>query len=385
MHITEDDLSPYSKAANFALQGTDSYRAKKLTATFRPRKNYVCHFSNLQFYLEQGLILTKIHKVLSFTQTKFLKNYIDYCTQKRAESKSTYAKNLWKNCCNSVYGKTIQQDRNRIDMHLVTNELDITRLISSPRFESFRIINENLTAVYLRQRKVQMNKLWAVGFTILEISKLHMFKTFYNVLQPHFGEDNIQIGFSDTDSILALVKTESLDRDITALKNYFDLSNYPTTHNLYNTEHKSIAGYFKNEMEGVKKITEFVGLKSKTYAMKTENILTAEVSSVSKCKGVAKNKRKQIPFSAFVACIENITRTRTAVRSLKITNQTIRLKELKKTCFTSFDDKRYLFSCGIHSTGYGSTLIHQANNYCPFCPNADTFYTNEEFEEIVNV
>jgi len=44
--------------------------------------NYVCHYRNLQFYIKHGLILTKIHRVISFDQKPWFKPWIDYCTER---------------------------------------------------------------------------------------------------------------------------------------------------------------------------------------------------------------------------------------------------------------------------------------------------------------
>lgn len=100
--ITFDELSPYSKHVYAALnEGKKNYKANKLTASFFPRKNYVVHFANLKFYLKQGLILKKVHRVLSFKQSHFLKVYIDFCTERRAESKTSFSKSVWKLLANA--------------------------------------------------------------------------------------------------------------------------------------------------------------------------------------------------------------------------------------------------------------------------------------------
>ena len=53
---------------------------KKLIPNLYNKTNYVVHYRNIQFYIEQGLVLKKIHKVLSFTQRRWLKPWIDLCT-----------------------------------------------------------------------------------------------------------------------------------------------------------------------------------------------------------------------------------------------------------------------------------------------------------------
>ena len=86
--ITYDMLSPYSKTLLKQFRGVgETFKERKLTSTFFPRKNYLTHLANLQFYLKHGIELVKIHSVIRFKQRKFGKQYIDLCTEARARSK----------------------------------------------------------------------------------------------------------------------------------------------------------------------------------------------------------------------------------------------------------------------------------------------------------
>ena len=62
-----------------------SYKAKKLIADFRPRRKYLVHVENLQFYLKHGMKLDKIHTVISFTQKAFAKDFIEEVTKLRQQ------------------------------------------------------------------------------------------------------------------------------------------------------------------------------------------------------------------------------------------------------------------------------------------------------------
>ncbi len=107
---------------------------------------------------------------------------------------------------NSCYGKFIQSDENRIVMNICTNAKSAEKFISSPSFIGMRIIDENTMIVFRRQNYVKLNKMYAVGFSILEHSKRHMYQAYYDIFQPHFmqweeGEEKIgsEVVFSDTD------------------------------------------------------------------------------------------------------------------------------------------------------------------------------------------
>ncbi len=106
LELQWEDLSPYSKECLRVLKGgKEKYSAKKLTSTFRPRKNYLVHGLNLKLYLEHGLVLTKIHRGIAFYQESFLKDFIDTCSERRRTATSVTEQTLWKLVANSVYGK----------------------------------------------------------------------------------------------------------------------------------------------------------------------------------------------------------------------------------------------------------------------------------------
>ena len=78
------------------INGKTKYEAKKLCATFNKRIKYVTHYMNLKTFLALGMKLKKIHRVLAFTQSLFLKQYIDHTTLLRTQAGSDFEKSLWK-------------------------------------------------------------------------------------------------------------------------------------------------------------------------------------------------------------------------------------------------------------------------------------------------
>ena len=59
-----------------------------------------------------------------------------------------------------------------------------------------------------------MDKAIYVGFTILKLSKLHMYETSYDTLQPHFGPENFQLHYIDTEGMILTMKTENILNDL---------------------------------------------------------------------------------------------------------------------------------------------------------------------------
>ena len=95
---------------------------KKLIPQLGNKTYYVVHYRNLQLYLSLGIKLIKIHRMLKFKQSDWMKNYIDFNTQKRVNAPNNFEKDFFKLLINSVYGKTMQNLRKRINVRLVNNE-----------------------------------------------------------------------------------------------------------------------------------------------------------------------------------------------------------------------------------------------------------------------
>ena len=95
---------------------------KKLIPKLDNKTNYVAHYRNLQVYLSLGMKLTKIHRVLKFKQSDWMKKYIDFNTEKRMKAANDFEKDFFKLMINSVYGKTMKNLQKRINVRLVNNK-----------------------------------------------------------------------------------------------------------------------------------------------------------------------------------------------------------------------------------------------------------------------
>ena len=236
-------------------------------------------------------MLKKIHRVMQFKQSNFLKTYINYFTQKRANSKTPFAKRMWKLFVNAIYGKFIEQIRNYLECKICNSLESAKKAITNVRFSSLKIISKNLVVIFLKPDKLVFNKAYPIGFTILELSKFFMFREYYECFRPKLK--NCEVLFSDTDSFALAVFSKNKVDNIKKLENMLDFSNYNSTHPRYNTKHKNALGYWKDELEGAK-IQEYVGLRSKCYALQIKK--NNKINLKSTCKGVRKGYKKNNSF-----------------------------------------------------------------------------------------
>ena len=128
-------------------------KVEKLIPNLNDKTKYVLHHEDLKLYLRQGLKLTKIHRGITFVETDFIKPYIDLNTDMRTKGTTDFEKDFYKLMNNSVFGKTMENVRNRISVKLVTNEKAYNKLIKKSNFKSVNIFHENLIAVHMGKRR----------------------------------------------------------------------------------------------------------------------------------------------------------------------------------------------------------------------------------------
>ena len=103
LQIEENLLSDYQR---HLLQDEEfSKPPPKLVLNLRNKTNYVIHYRNLKLYLELGLRLTNVHRVLSFDQLPRLKNYMNFNTCQRTAAKNDFEKDFFKLMNNVAFGK----------------------------------------------------------------------------------------------------------------------------------------------------------------------------------------------------------------------------------------------------------------------------------------
>ena len=93
-----------------------------LVPHLKDKKGYVVHIKALNQALKHGVKLKKVHRVIEFQQSKWMKAYTMLNTRLRKEAKNDFEKDFFKLMNNSVFGKTMENIRNHKNMKLVTNK-----------------------------------------------------------------------------------------------------------------------------------------------------------------------------------------------------------------------------------------------------------------------
>ena len=262
----------------------------KLIPTLRDKKEYVLYYRNLQLYLDLGLKIKKINRVLKFDQSPWLKEYIDFNTEKRKHAKNSFEKDFFKLMNNSVFGKTMENLRKRVDVRPVTDEKKLDKLTATPTYVSSKIFNENLMAVHKVKETLTLNRPAYVSMCILDLSKTLMYDFHCNYIKKKY-DNRARLLFTDTDSLTYEIEAEDVYKDFWNDKDMFDNSDYPENSLYYCNVNKKIIGKFKDEACGVP-IIEFIGLKSKMYSYVKDNEKGGRTA-----KGIKKNSGELRPGS----------------------------------------------------------------------------------------
>ena len=216
------------------------------------KKKYVLHFVNLQFYINHGMVLRKIHRVLSFTQSPWIEPYISFNTEKRKQSTDSFSKDLYKLLSNSVstFLTLITRLSARITRQLSHSNFLITTSLQchilTVKFGNFdgyltdKLLflrytgNRSKTSDWdrtLNLRRTRNNpndssrnqtsknsrsstRIWPsstcpklyfsstkpifVGAAVLDLSKEHMYSFHYDYILKKYSSDRAQLLFTDT-------------------------------------------------------------------------------------------------------------------------------------------------------------------------------------------
>ena len=419
--IKTEQVSTFQKTLKEKLNVHDDH-VEKLVTDLTDKEKYFIHYKNLQLCLQLGMKIkdNKIHKVLSYKAEAWLKDYIQSNSELRQyaksnkdkngnkKSKDDFMSNVLKINNNGVFGKQMENVRNRVKIDLVKNScpecskctvctdtktcdkckccenIDCVKsmnkyinLLSHPTDKRRTIINRNLVAAHRHRKEIPLNQPILNGFIILELSKYLMYNFYYNVIKKKYV-DKVKLLFTDTDSLCLEIQSEDVYEDVKEMDEHFDCSEYPETHMLYNTKHQAIPGLFKDE-RGSHIITEFIGLRSKLYSYKYKDVydennpdslyvslrdLFNEKSYYIKNVGKGITKcvfNKKIHTDNYKYVLDNNVVIRKDMNLIKSKLHKVHTETMNKIALSAFDNKKYILDDGINSLAFGHSKIDLLN------------------------
>jgi hypothetical protein len=168
----------------------------------------------LKYCVEKGLLVSKVHRVVKYHQSPWLKKYIDFNTDKRAKTKNAFEKDLFKLFINVVYGKTMKNVRNRMNFELINDDpKQAKKWIAKCSFKRAVRFNEDLYGHHFHKTKVMLNKPVYVGCSILAYSKLDIARFHYDYIKVKYG-NKAKLLLTDTDSLAYVIETEDIHKDM---------------------------------------------------------------------------------------------------------------------------------------------------------------------------
>ena len=231
--------------------------------TVEDKQTYVVHYSNLQFYLMEGMRPRKVYRDIELDQEPWMEPYIRMKKELCKPVKSNFETDFNKLMNNSMFGETMENLRNRVGVKVVRAwETDkIQKLTSNPSYAKYTIFGNDMAGIHMHRTKLVLNKPVYTGMTILDKSRILMYDFFYNHLKERYGQ-KCELIYTDTDSLILDLQTNDVYNDMQEYSWLYDTSTSPKEHLLYNESNKKALGKMMDECAG-KVINKVVAVRKR--------------------------------------------------------------------------------------------------------------------------
>lgn len=381
--VLENEISDYQKKCYKEINDGKEYKksCKKLVGTFYNKIEYTCTIENLAFYLKHGLRILKIHKIVKCSQSELFTKFVNFNLDKRNEAKllkNLILAELFKIAVNSIYGKTLQDPCKNRPVSIVNSEKSINKALVSAYTKSLTKVFDEF---YLKETHKQSDKIntpMFVGCYILELSKLVLYRFYYEVILKKYSHNNVKILMSDTDSLALSISCKNIYEDIVnddTLNKHFDYSGYEKTHPCYNLLEQLKINDNEKYKRLMKNTGKFYCFKDEacSYAVKTGYFLKSKCYFIKydcskdyykiRNKGVNnhinKTEIKEINYKEAIHENKTVKKDNKRICSKKMVNYTI---NQNKMALNAFNDKYYQLKNGIDGLSFGHYKINNDKN-----------------------
>nr|DAC81436.1 TPA_asm: PolB [False wolf spider monodnaparvovirus] len=328
----------------------------RLCTTFLDKKKYLCHSNALSYYLSQGLIITKFHYMYIFNQDYVLADYVSRNIQSRIETDNSVMKTVYKLLNNSLYGKTCE-NKFKYRKFSIKNQFEGLYGKRNPfMFKSKNwlqigndILSEDDISVVTLDKPIQ------IGFTVLEMAKLEIYKFLYKICD-YMSQLKIetQLLYTDTDSLLLYFNHPSPQNLLfqnNEIRACLDFEKVPSNWEVRTQGTDKVSGLWSLETD--KEIQTFIGLRAKCYALKfsDNNELLKNKGISSFAEEVKSNDR--ITFDSYKRALfdnEEIFINQVLLRSK---HHTVTSYQQTKLALSSLDEKRQVLPDKISTMPWG--------------------------------
>ena len=303
-----------------------------LVGTHYDKKEYPVHWRLLQWYMKHGMEVKKVHFIIEFTESDYLKGYIHHNIELRNQCSDELSKTAYKLCGNSIYGKTCENPLNRCSCEILRNRESLEGLLEAGKVVSIKPIDEDNSIVRLDGEEVILDRPSYIGACVLEMAKLHMYRIFYDDLSTLFKK--VELIYTDTDSFIVRLEHERGQDVIDMMNRDKEMIG-------------KLGGQLKSET-GKDYIDEVIALRSKFYGY-----VTKEGHFGKRAKGVTRSAQDEyMTWDTYRKMVFDLAVVDTVNEGIDRYNFTMRSAEHLKR-ISGLDGKRYICDDGIHTHAFG--------------------------------
>ena len=294
---------------------------------------------------------------MRFNQSRWMESYIDKNSQKRKEAKNDFEKNFYKLFNNAVFGKTMENERKRVDVKIVTHwdgRYGAEALIARPNYRSSSYFGDDVVAIELTRTDITITKPIYVGLSVLDLSKIRLYRFHYEFMRQNL-RDQCKVLYIDTDSLIYEIRGVNIYEFMKSNINEFDTADYSHS-NVYGIPlmHGKEVGLMKDECKG-RIMTKFAGLRSKVYSLQVQGM-----KDIKKAKGVKSAVvDTTIEFHHYVSCLMNNLVIQREQKNICSRLHIVRTEKQMKVALSPDDDKRCLLHAQTDTLPWGHHTINE--------------------------
>ena len=355
--VPESQIPEHMKEYKIATGRKTICQSKKPLGVLRAKK-ILLYSPLLKWYLNHGLLVTKIYKYLSFTANRPFKWFPEEVSNARRQADEAPDKKQLGDTAklkgNSFYGKMIENLLRHVRTMYTDDEKKINAAFRSQFFDDLEEIGDAYE-VYLKKRQIKITRPYQCGISVYQLAKLRMLEFYYDFLDKFIDRRDFELLQMDTDSFYFAMAANDLEEIIR-----------PELRDLYAKEKskwlvtdkysKRAPGLFKPEFKGKRMIT----LTSKCYY--ADGGADADTEAKISCKGVSKSQNEMTWERYRNALGGSIYRA--SNKGFRLKGQSIVSYQQDKLGLSAYYDKRIVHKDGIHTgplthTCFGGNLVSE--------------------------